>query len=113
MVWGNGMLSVQEDARLCAVISSSDGRWRAVSCDMDAPSACRKVSGGWSLGKGQRGVCPDGSVFELPHHSKENLLLQSMLQQSGASAAWLPLEGGRLFTFSFSLQTLTCALQET
>lgn len=85
--------SVQEDPEMCAVISSTDGRWRAVACSADLPSACRDAQGGWLLKQGERGQCADGAVFDVPHHSKENVALQRLLQKSGASAAWLPLQG--------------------
>ncbi|CAL8466894.1 g6430 [Coccomyxa elongata] len=83
----------QEDPQLCAVISSKDGRWRAAACSADIPSACRDVKGGWLLKRGERGQCADGTRFDVPHHSKENLALQRLLLKSGAMAAWLPLQG--------------------
>ena len=83
---------VQDESALCAVISSKDGRWRAVPCSANMPSACRSPGGEWSLGRGQRGVCAYGEKFDVPHHAKENLALQRLLYKLGASAAWLPLQ---------------------
>lgn len=87
---------LQEDPQLCAVISSKDGRWRAAACSADIPSACRDGKGGWVLKRGERGQCADGTRFDVPHHSKENLALQRLLLKSGAMAAWLPLQGQQL-----------------
>ena len=87
----------------CGVISASDARWRAVPCALPAlPSACRlqnaslgAADGGWVVGDGgaERGACPEGTLYDLPRHPRENYLLAAALQRAGHEAAWLPVHG--------------------
>lgn len=92
----------------CAVMSVTDARWRAVPCPGQAgnvdkqqiPSVCR-VAGmpldldkQWVFGPpGQRGVCLNGSAFDVPRHPRENFWLAMSMQEAGISAAWLPVQG--------------------
>ncbi len=95
--------SNSQESFFCAFISSSDGRWRTSSCDNNGqssiPLACRLQSMEpgiqtiWLLGNQSTGLCPDGSIFDLPRHPRENYELARILQKHGHSAAWLPLHG--------------------
>lgn len=81
---------------LCGAISSEDGRWRAMDCSMVLPTACRGAGGDWQLAAGTRGGCPPGYTWEVPHHAKENMQLQTLLKMSPGppvNAAWLPVAG--------------------
>jgi hypothetical protein len=98
-------LTRRNDDPGCAVISASDGRWRAKSCANNPPrsTACRAAGADptrpppwdrlWSFGVGDRGACPWGFEFALPATSKENFALRYMLQEKNLSSAWLPLTG--------------------
>lgn len=79
----------------CAAISEADGRWRAMDCTLVLPTACRFLDGSWLLWPGEKGRCPNGSAFEVPHTAKENVALQSTLHLSplGVASAWLPIFG--------------------
>ena len=80
----------------CGAISTVDGRWRAVQCSNSLPTACRGVGGEWQLATGVRGSCPPGYAWEVPHHAKENMQLQSLLKMNAGppvEAAWLPVAG--------------------
>ena len=86
---------------LCGAISSEDGRWRAMDCTTTLPTACRGVGGEWQLAVGPRGICPSGFTWEVPHHAKENMQLQTLLKTSPGppvEAAWLPVAGAALST---------------
>lgn len=92
----------------CAVVSASDGRWRAEDCLKQLPTACRKQqpwpavldSSLWQLAAGPRGTCPVGYLFEPPYDAAEGRALKASLQaamqtgSNGADAAWLPIKGG-------------------
>ncbi len=80
----------------CGAISTIDGRWRAVKCSSILPTACRGGGGEWQLATGDRGTCPPGYAWEVPHHAKENMQLQSLLKLNAGppvEAAWLPVAG--------------------
>lgn len=80
----------------CGAISTIDGRWRAVKCSSMLPTACRGNGGEWQLATGVRGTCPPGYAWEVPHHAKENMQLQSLLKLNAGppvEAAWLPVAG--------------------
>jgi hypothetical protein len=80
----------------CGAISTIDGRWRAVKCSSILPTACRGGGGEWQLATGVRGTCPPGYAWEVPHHAKENMQLQSLLKLNAGppvEAAWLPVAG--------------------
>lgn len=87
---------------MCGLLSNRDGRWRTAQCSSDLPTACRGANGEWTLAWGARGVCPKGTMFELPHHAKENWALQDALKTSGKEAAWLPLQGAHASSHSLS-----------
>ena len=85
----------------CGAISTVDGRWRAVKCSSILPTACRGNGGEWQLATGVRGTCPPGYAWEVPHHAKENMQLQSLLKLNAGppvEAAWLPVAGNCLQT---------------
>ena len=84
-----------QEGELCAVMSASDGRWRARPCREQYPSACRTRQGGWVLGEGgpRGGSCPEGAAFALPAQAKENAALHRAVLASGAQACWLFLQG--------------------
>ena len=80
----------------CGAISTIDGRWRAVKCSSILPTACRGGGGEWQLATGVRGTCPPGYAWEVPHHAKENMQLQSLMKLNAGppvEAAWLPVAG--------------------
>lgn len=80
----------------CGAISAEDGRWRAMDCTTTLPTACRGAAGDWQLAAGTRGPCPLGFTWEVPHHAKENMQLQTLLKMSPGppvDAAWLPIAG--------------------
>ena len=98
----------------CAVISSTDGRWRTMPCigsDSDQPrninvdisqipSICRvagtpiDIDEQWTFGpRGGRGSCPNGTAFDIPRHPRENFFLATAMQSNGISVAWLPVQG--------------------
>ena len=80
----------------CGAISTVDGRWRAVKCSSSLPTACRGAGGEWQLATGVKGSCPPGYAWEVPHHAKENMQLQSLLKINAGpplEAAWLPVAG--------------------
>ena len=86
-------LCVQAD---CGAISTIDGRWRAMKCSSPLSTACRGAGGEWQLATGPRGTCPPGYAWEVPHHAKENMQLQTLLKTNAGpplEAAWLPVAG--------------------
>lgn len=84
----------------CAFISSTDGRWRTTDCDMDSmPIACRLGDGTassqtiWILRSNNLEKCPNGTLFDVPRHPKENLELVKRIRETHFPGAWLPLKG--------------------
>ncbi len=75
-----------------------------MKCDSPLPTACRGAGGEWQLATGVRGTCPPGYAWEVPHHAKENMQLQSLLKINAGppvEAAWLPV-AGNTFKLSYS-----------
>jgi hypothetical protein len=84
----------------CAFVSSTDGRWRTANCDIDSmPIACRLGNGAnssqtiWILETNNRDGCPNGTLFDVPRHPKENLELARRIRETHFAGAWLPLKG--------------------